>query len=166
MTLANEAGSRVPAPAGATHRLARVVLEDFTFVLPVALRWSDLDTLSHVNNARFLTFDEQARLTYFEAVAKADTGFWHDYGLILARSQIDFIAQMHYPAELKVGYRVERIGRSSLVARAGLFTAEGLCGVVESVIVTFDYKTQKPVPVPETFRKVVRNIEGEKLVEA
>jgi len=32
------------------------------FRTPIALRWSDLDAFNHVNNARYLTFLEQARI--------------------------------------------------------------------------------------------------------
>ena len=34
--------------------------------LPV--RWGDQDPLGHVNNARFFTYFEQARIDYFDAV--------------------------------------------------------------------------------------------------
>ena len=34
--------------------------DDRVFRMPVALRWSDLDAFDHVNNARYLTFLEQA----------------------------------------------------------------------------------------------------------
>ena len=32
------------------------------FRTPVSLRWSDLDAFNHVNNSRYLTFLEQARI--------------------------------------------------------------------------------------------------------
>ena len=38
------------------------------FRTPVALRWSDLDAFNHVNNARYLTFLEQARIEWFETL--------------------------------------------------------------------------------------------------
>ena len=40
------------------------------FRRPVALRWSDLDAFNHVNNARYLTFIEQARIEWFDTIAE------------------------------------------------------------------------------------------------
>ena len=38
------------------------------FRIPIALRWSDLDAFNHVNNSRYLTFLEQARIEWFETL--------------------------------------------------------------------------------------------------
>ena len=58
---------------------ANIELTDFSHVLTIPTRWSDLDMLGHVNNTRFFTFDEDARLSYFEPLMRMD---WqvHVYG--------------------------------------------------------------------------------------
>ena len=38
-------------------------MDDFKFHHPIEVRYSDLDPQGHVNNARFLTFFEQARVS-------------------------------------------------------------------------------------------------------
>ena len=40
------------------------------FRMSIALRWSDLDAFNHVNNARYLTFLEQARIEWFESIGE------------------------------------------------------------------------------------------------
>ena len=38
------------------------------FRMSIPLRWSDLDAFNHVNNARYLTFLEQARIEWFDTL--------------------------------------------------------------------------------------------------
>ena len=40
------------------------------FRMSIPLRWSDLDAFNHVNNARYLTFLEQARIEWFESIGE------------------------------------------------------------------------------------------------
>src|SRR3546814_10544757 len=92
----------------------RPTLADFGFFHELVTRWSDCDMLGHINNARYFTFDESARLDYFDPMIRVNSGFWKDSGFILARIECEFIAQIHHPAQVKFGFRIRRIGRSSM----------------------------------------------------
>lgn len=129
---------------------------DFSYWRKIPTRWSDLDMLGHVNNARFFSFDEDARLGYFEALWQGDERFWKDYGFILASLGCDFIAQLHHPAELDVGFRVSKLGRSSMQTLAAMFLGEKLVAVTRGVVVWFNYIEQKPLPIPERVRAMIR----------
>lgn len=60
------------------------VRSDFRFFHALVPRWGDMDALAHVNNVKFFTYDESARLEYFRQLMASDPAFWKDYGLILA----------------------------------------------------------------------------------
>src|SRR3546814_19658332 len=77
----------------------RPTLADFGFFHELVTRWSDCDMLGHINNARYFTFDESARLDYFDPMIRLNSGFWKDSGFILARIECDFIDQIHHPAD-------------------------------------------------------------------
>lgn len=132
----------------------------FRHWLQIPTRWGDMDVLGHVNNAVFFTFDESARLHYFGRLMAADDTFWKQQGLILANIGCDFIAQLHHPAEVEVGYRVSRLGGSSLRTEAGLFVGETLVAVTRAVIVWFDYPAQKSVKIPEHVKQDIRTYEA------
>ncbi|HEX4895303.1 MAG TPA: thioesterase family protein [Solimonas sp.] len=131
-------------------------LEDFGHVIEIQTRWSDLDALGHVNNTRFFTFDESARLDYFSELMRDDASFWKTSGLILASIGADFIAQLHHPSTVQVGFRIARLGRSSMNSLAGLFVDGRPVGVTRGVIVWFDYENQRPVAIPEAVRAKIR----------
>lgn len=133
--------------------------QDFAFVFRIPTRWSDLDMLGHVNNSRFFSFDESARLEYFGELMKGDPTFWKQRGFILARIECDFIAQVHHPAQVDVGFRIARIGRSSMNTIAGMFVGDRLVAVSRGVLVWFSYEQQKPQPVPDDVRALIEGRE-------
>ncbi len=131
-------------------------LDDFGHVIEIQTRWSDLDALGHVNNTRFFTFDESARLDYFGELMRDDAQFWKGHGLILASIGADFLAQLHHPATVQVGFRIARLGRTSMHSVAGMFVDGRAVAVTRGVIVWFDYQQQRPLPIPDAVRATIR----------
>ena len=79
--------------------------------LPV--QWGDLDALGHVNNTRYFTWFESARIALFERVGLANTGADLTVGPLLATTTCDFLRPLHYPDTVVVGARVSRMGNTS-----------------------------------------------------
>ncbi|HEY0975545.1 MAG TPA: thioesterase family protein [Solimonas sp.] len=132
---------------------------DFGFSVEIPTRWADLDALGHVNNTRFFTFDETARLDYFGELMRNDPLFWKAHGLILARIECDFISQLRHPAQVQAGFRIERMGRSSMNTLAAYFVEGKPVAVSRGVVVWFDYANQKPLAIPEPVRQMIRGRE-------
>ena len=115
----------------------------------VAVRWSDEDRLGHVNNSRYLTFTEDARLSWL-ADSPAGNG-----SVILARTEIDFIQPVHFVAGglLVVLTWVLAVGNSSVRLRQDVVgapdntpvTGTGVQAVArtEHVLVRYDYEQQR-----------------------
>ena len=84
-------------------------LSDFPFHYELQTRWKDLDAFGHVNNAVFLSYIEDARITFFKR--------WNLYdekrSIIMASAKIDYLRQIDHPSHLIVGERISRIGRKS-----------------------------------------------------
>lgn len=132
---------------------------DFGHASRLVVRWGDMDSLGHINNAKFFTYDEQARLEYFQMLDGVVPGAWKSEGLILARLACDFVGQGHYPATLDVAFRVARLGRSSMETLCAIFEGERLVAVLQGVVVWFDYQGQKPAPIPESVKALIRQRE-------
>jgi acyl-CoA thioester hydrolase len=139
---------------------------DFSHFFSIETRWADLDTLGHVNNTNFFTFDESSRLEYFGQMFRNDPKFWKDYGIILASIGADFVAQVHHPSTLDVGFRIARIGRTSMNSQGGIFIGDKLVAATRGTIVWFSYLKQTPLPVPEDVRAMIRGREVIKPEEA
>jgi acyl-CoA thioester hydrolase len=102
----------------------------------VQLRWSDPDSLGHVNHARALSLIEDARL----AMAEGAPG---DRGLILARLEVDYLRQLYYRVgeRLCVRSTVTRLGTRSLTVRQELVQDDEVAIRASAVMVLFDFAT-------------------------
>lgn len=138
---------------------------DFTHCTPLVVRWGDMDSLGHVNNAKFFTYDEQARLEYFKAFETVVPEMWTAQGLILAKLGCDFLQQLHYPATLDVMFRIVRFGRSSMETESALFEGERLVAVLKGVVVWFDYRQQKSAAIPDAVKALIREREATAPIE-
>jgi acyl-CoA thioester hydrolase len=102
----------------------------------VQLRWSDPDSLGHVNHARALSLLEDARL----AMADEAPG---DVGLILARLEVDYLRQLYYRTGERLCVRsvVARFGAKSFTVRQELIQDDEVAIRADVVMVLFDFAT-------------------------
>ncbi len=131
---------------------------DYRHFHRLSVRWSDMDALGHVNNAKFFTYSESARIKFFSELLPEDPALGAGAGAILADASCSYHAQLRYPADIEVGLGIERIGSSSLIMRCPIFVAGAALAVadIRTVLVWFDYVNQCSVPVPDQLRAVVR----------
>lgn len=129
--------------------------DDFNFFLPVTVRWADMDSFSHVNNAVYFTYCESARMAYFKAIRLDDARSKPSLGPALAQASLNFRQQVHYPAELEVGARAVRVGRSSFQLDYAIFHAASEAVVADgtSVVVWVDYDEGKSEAMPEDLKQ-------------
>ena len=131
-------------------------------VEPITVRWGDMDSMGHINNAKYFTYCESARMSYFAAVRMLDHREHERHGPALAAATLNFRRQVHYPAELEVATRVSEIGRSSFKMEYEIFhrgTDERVADGT-GVIVWTDYGTGRSVPLPESLKAEIRRFEG------
>jgi acyl-CoA thioester hydrolase len=112
----------------------------------VQLRWSDPDSLGHVNHARALSLIEDARL------ALGDGGP-PGVGLILARLEVDYLRQLYYRVGERLCVRswVTRLGTKSFTVRQELSQDGEVAIRADVVMVLFDFATDasRPMTGPE-----------------
>ena len=111
------------------------------------LRYGDTDRQGHVNNAVYSTFFETGRV---EVLIDERRGlFVPGREFVIARIDINFRAELHWPGEIWIGTRVAQIGRSSVTFEQAIFQNATLGGTAESVIVQIDRETRKSSPWTE-----------------
>jgi acyl-CoA thioester hydrolase len=121
-----------------------------------------MDSMGHVNNAKYFTYCESARMSYFAAVRMNDHREGERHGPALAAAHLNFRAQVRYPSELEVETRVSEIGRSSFRMEYEIFykgtderVADG-----HGIIVWVDYGAGRSIPLPEALKEEIRGFEG------
>jgi len=115
-----------------------------------------------VNNVAYLRWCETARVDYFHSIRLVPQTPPKGVGPILASQTCHYRRPLNYPDTVTVGTRVTAIGNSSLrMEHAIVSHATGeVAAESDSVIVTVDYSTGKPVRVPEEIRQAISRLEG------
>ena len=113
----------------------------------VQLRWSDPDSLGHVNHARALSLIEDARLAL-------GSGGPPGVGLILARLEVDYLRQLYYRVGERLCVRswVTRLGTKSFTVRQELNQDGEVAIRADVVMVLFDFATDSSRPMTEAER--------------
>ena len=141
-------------------------MSEYHFFHPIEVRYGELDPQGHVNNAKFLTYFEQARIEYWIQMGffSRDQSFM-EIGVIIADVHITYLEPVYFGQNIKVGVRVVRLGNKSMNweqnvvdADTGRELARG-----ELVVVTYDYKQEKTIPIPQRWREKIIEFEGLKV---
>jgi acyl-CoA thioester hydrolase len=120
-------------------------LDDFPYRLTDNVRFGDLDPNQHVNNAVYATYFETGRVT----LMKDRSHGLRPQGLawIMARLDIHFRAELHWPGTIELGLGVSRIGRTSVTFDQVVFSGHRCVASAQSVNVLIDETTRKPTPL-------------------
>ena len=142
-----EAKEPITPPDGFRHHLA------------VQVRWGDMDSFGHVNNAVYLTYLEMARIDYA-------TSLWQrslENGLIIARVAIDFKLPLFVGDDVHVFTRTSRLGKRSfdteqLIMRRKDGQTE-LAAQATVTIVVYDYTSNQSTAIPDEWRALIKQYE-------
>lgn len=122
----------------------------------IQIRYNDLDTLGHVNNAVYFSYIELARVRFFR-----DTGIWEgaksQYGVILAKATLDYkVPVLLSDEEVDVWTRCSRLGTKSFDLEQAIVRKDGtLTTTAFSVGVAYDYNTNQSIALPEAWRTLL-----------
>jgi acyl-CoA thioester hydrolase len=119
-----------------------------------------MDGFGHMNNAR-----------YFELIDTAIDRHLHDsvgevnddpdtIG-VFAEASCRFFREIGYPAPIDLGVAAERVGRSSIVYRVGLFQDDDAAAAEGRVVVVYVDNTdpaRPATPVPDAIRAAVTRL--------
>jgi acyl-CoA thioester hydrolase len=126
----------------------------------VEIRFADIDMLGHLNNAKYITYLESARIKYFdEVVGEID---WKKNGFILARTVIDYKG----PVLLKdrhvtIYTKCSKMGNKSFDLTYILVKTNNQQEVASGVttLVAFNYAAQHTVQIPEEWKEKITKFE-------
>ena len=138
-------------------------MSDFRFYHPIEVRYGDLDPQGHVNNAKHLTYFEQARVAYMIELGlfTRDQSFM-EIGVILADVHITYLEPIYFGQKIKVGVHAARLGNKSMTWQQIIVDADSGRELSRSevVIVTYDYRQEKTIPIPHKWRERFIEFEG------
>ena len=110
----------------------------------MAVRWSDLDAFGHVNNARFLTLYEEARVAMFFVGARAQGLTSFEDGIVISRHEIDYLRPVDYGEAVRIELWISELRAASFTVAYELYDDGVLASRARSVCVPFNLAEQFP----------------------
>jgi acyl-CoA thioester hydrolase len=108
------------------------------------IRWDDIDAFGHVNNAKYLTYIQEARFLWAPIVE-----------MVVARAEVDYIAPIYEGGRFyDVNLWVEAIGNSSFTMGYEVVGDNGVIHAkVKTVQVAVSMETKKSRPLTDKERE-------------
>jgi acyl-CoA thioester hydrolase len=143
---------------------------EFAHRVDVEVRFADTDAMGHVNNAVYLTYCEMARIRYWTDVTGEPVAAGHEgaESLILAEARITYRAPVFHTETVTVETRATHIGRSSFTLEHRLTAcppggSPRMVATSASVMVRYDYRTDRSAPLNPEFVEAIEAFEGRSL---
>ncbi|WP_407470705.1 acyl-CoA thioesterase [Xanthomonas campestris] len=121
--------------------------------VPISVRWRDMDSMGHVNNAKYISYLEEARVRWMlgvEGVAMTDR-----IAPVVAATDVNYKRPLVWPNDILVELFVERLGSSSVTIGHRILDQKDE-GVLYSdgnvVVVWIDTQTGKSASLPDAVR--------------
>ncbi|AOD15752.1 thioesterase family protein [Xanthomonas fragariae] len=125
--------------------------------IPISVRWRDMDSMGHVNNAKYISYLEEARVRWMlgvEGVAMTDR-----IAPVVAATNVNYKRPLVWPNDILVELFVERLGSSSITIGHRILDQKDE-GVLYSdgnvVVVWIDTQTGKSASLPDAVRTASR----------
>ena len=120
----------------------------------IEIRWRDLDSSQHVNNAVYLSYLEEVRTGWLAHVLGDSEPV---NGFVLARVAIDYRRELTLDDEAVIARcRLDRLGTSSIRTLEEIRTAKGdLAAEAEAVVVAWDQANGGSRPLTDAERSAL-----------
>ncbi|MBB6337079.1 acyl-CoA thioester hydrolase [Xanthomonas arboricola] len=121
--------------------------------IPISVRWRDMDSMGHVNNAKYISYLEEARVRWMlgvEGVAMTDR-----IAPVVAATNVNYKRPLIWPNDILVELFVERLGSSSITIGHRILDQkdEGMLYSDGNVVVVWiDTQTGKSASLPDAVR--------------
>ncbi|WP_091794673.1 thioesterase family protein [Lysobacter enzymogenes] len=122
--------------------------------VPLSVRWRDLDAFNHVNNSKFLSYLEEARLRWM--VTLPGHGMDEHVAPVVAAAHLNYRRPIEWPKEIDIELFVERLGNTSLSVGhriVGADDPDALYCDGNVVMVWIHRETGQPAALPEPVRR-------------
>jgi acyl-CoA thioester hydrolase len=138
-------------------------MSDYHFYHPIEVRYGDLDPQGHVNNAKHLTYFEQARIAYWIKLGlfTKDQSFM-EIGVILADVHLTYLEPIYYGQNIQVGVHISKLGNKSMTWEQNIVDADTGKELArgEVVVVAYDYRKEQTMSIPQEWREKIIAYEG------
>ncbi len=138
---------------------------DFWFFWPTRVRYAEIDAQGVVFNANYLAYFDTAITEYIRALPYkyglgGDPATGTDFHIV--KATVEYKAPIRFDAEIEVGVRTAKLGRTSIAYALAIFAKGGDAALStgEVIWVNTDQRAGKSAPLPEALIAAVKKREA------
>lgn len=136
----------------------------FKHVMPIQIRFSDVDLYGHMNNNAYFSLYDLAKTSYFRDVFGDEN--WSKFAVVVANINADFLAPVFFSDELYIETTVEHGNKSITLLQRAVNKASGVLKCqCRTIMVGYDVATKEPIAIPASYKKAICDYEGKTLEE-
>ena len=132
--------------------LCEVTMSQKSYTTSFDVRFRDLDSMGHVNNAVYATYLEHARIKYFDSILNLSLAAVDTVNVHL---EIDYIKSLQMGEIVEVSLIVSSIGTSSITMDYILTNGSEKVATAKTVQVLLDGTTGTSTPIPQEWRDLM-----------
>ena len=127
----------------------------FHHVLPLQIRFNDVDKFGHVNNTVYFQFYDTAKTDYIASVCKGVD--WERLAIVVVKIDAEFVAQIKANDHIAGRTRVVKIGNKSFHLEQDVIDVDTqeVKSRCFSIMVLYDLEHQQTIPIPDEWRQAI-----------
>ena len=131
----------------------------YRWIMTIATRWADNDAYGHVNNTVYYEWFDTAVNRWLVEAGLLDIGAGDPIGLVV-ETGCSYFSSLSFPSEVEVGIAIDRLGRSSVTYRIGIFAVGSAEPSAQGHFthVYVDRESRRPVPLPQELRAALQRL--------
>ena len=136
----------------------------FYHVMPLQIRFIDIDMLGHLNNTVYLTFMDLAKAHYFNDVLSGKVD-WHNINVAVVNININYYEPTYLDSNICAITAVTRISEHSITMEQRIVDTNSgsLKCMATTIMAGFDVKTATSRPIAPEWRQAIEEYEGRSL---
>jgi acyl-CoA thioester hydrolase len=137
----------------------RPSLHEYPFQTSITTRWSDNDVYGHLNNVSYYSYFDSAVNLWLIREGGLDIARGDAIGLVV-ESRCEYHVPLAYPASLRAGVRVDRLGNRAVTYGVAIFSEVEPRAAAHGhfVHVFVERATRMPVPIPPRLREALARL--------
>ena len=131
------------------------ILNDYTIVEEMSVRWGDMDARGHVNNTLYFRYFESSRISLFRSLNLYEEPTDVKIGPILSFQSCNYKAPLTYPDRIYVGAKIDTIEGSKITIKHSIVSKKQnrLVSEGEAHIIWYDYENQKRASISDALKQ-------------
>ncbi len=131
---------------------------NYVFFNQISTRWADNDIYGHVNNVTYYSYFDTVANNFLIEQGGLDIQQADVVGFVVS-SNCEYLAPIAHPATINAGFRVNRLGTSSVEYGIGIFAndSEEAAAYGTFTHVFVNRKSNKASPIPDALRTALES---------